>query len=327
MRYRDRVPLTDMPLDDLRDYRPDVPVPVDFEAFWESTIAQSRAAATEPTLVPADSPITELIVEDLTFSGFGGEPIRAWVTRPRTGSALPAVVEYIGYGGGRGIAGERLHWAAAGFVHVLMDTRGQGANWGSGGATPDPHGSDSATTGYMTRGILSRDDYYYRRVFTDAVLAVDAVRDLPFVDPARVSVTGSSQGGGITLAAAALNPGVFAAMPDVPFLCHFRRSVELTPDNPYREIERYLAVHRDSVERVFDTLSNFDGVNFAKRLNAPSLFSVALMDAIVLPSSVFAAFNHVAASDAEIEVYAFNGHEGGQHAHWVRQVRWLNERL
>src|SRR5690606_22868898 len=99
------------------------------------------------------------------------------------------------------------------------------------------------------------------------------------------------------------------------------------PDNPYREIERYLAVHRDSVEPVFDTLSNFDGVNFAKRLNAPSLFSVALKDAIVLPSSVFAAFNHVAASDAEIEVYAFNGHEGGQHAHWVRQARWLNERL
>ncbi|CAH0215674.1 Cephalosporin-C deacetylase [Microbacterium sp. Bi121] len=327
MRYGDRVPLTDMPLEDLRSYRPDVAEPSDFDEFWASTIAQSRTAASDPTLVAAETPITQLVVEDLTFSGFGGEQIRAWVTRPRSDAALPAVVEYIGYGGGRGIPGERLQWASAGYVHVLMDTRGQGSNWGSGGHTPDPHGSDGSTTGFMTRGILDKDQYYYRRVFTDAVLAVDAVRSLPFVDAARVSVTGASQGGGISLAAAALNQDVFAAMPDVPFLCHFRRSVELTPDNPYREIERYLAVHREAIEPVFETLSYFDGVNFARRLARPALFSVALMDGIVLPSSVFAAHNQVASPDAEIEVYSFNGHEGGQHAHWVRQVGWLGERL
>ncbi|GAA3929946.1 acetylxylan esterase [Microbacterium soli] len=321
------MPLTDMPLDELRAYRPDVAVPPDFDAFWDTTISQSRALASAPELSAAQTPVTELIVEDLAFSGFGGERIRAWVTRPRSAAPLPAVVEYIGYGGGRGIPGEKLQWAAAGFVHVLMDTRGQGANWGSGGDTPDPHGSDGATTGFMTRGILDRDEYYYRRLFTDAVLAVDAVRTLPFVDASRVSVTGASQGGGVTLAAAALHDGVFAALPDVPFLCHFRRSVELTPDHPYREIERYLAVHRDSVDKVFDTLSNFDGVNFARRITAPALFSVALMDGIVLPSSVFAAFNQVGSSDASIEVYSFNGHEGGQHAQWVRQVGWLRERL
>lgn len=321
------MPLTDLPLEDLRSYRPDIPEPSDFDEFWRATLAQSRAVSADPVLVAAPTPITQLVIEDLSFSGFGGEPIRAWVTRPRSAEPLPAVVEYLGYGGGRGIAGERLQWAAAGFVHVLMDTRGQGANWGTGGNTPDPHGSEGATPGYMTRGIRSRDTYYYRRVFTDAVLAVDAVRSLPFVDAARVSVVGGSQGGGIALAAAGLNQDVFAVMPDVPFLCHFRRSVELTPDNPFREIERYLSVHRDSVDVVFDVLSNFDGANFARRITQPALFSVGLMDPIVLPSSVFAAYNRLATQDAEIEVYAFNGHEGGQHAQWVRQVEWLRARL
>ncbi|MGM7697764.1 acetylxylan esterase [Microbacterium sp. A84] len=321
------MPLTDMPLDDLRSFRPDVAEPNDFDDFWNATLAASRAAATEPRLVAAETPISQLIVEDLTFSGFGGEPIRAWVTRPRSGKALPAVVEYIGYGGGRGIAGERLQWASAGYVHVLMDTRGQGANWGSGGDTPDPHGSDGASTGFMTRGILNRDEYYYRRLFTDAVLAVDAVRALSFVDAARVSVAGASQGGGIALAAAGLHEDVFTAMPDVPFLCHFRRSVEQTPEHPYREIERYLAVHRERIDQVFQTLSYFDGVNFARRIEKPALFSVGLMDAVVLPSSVFAAYNHLASADATIEVYSFNGHEGGQHAHWLRQTQWLAERL
>ena len=63
------------------------------------------------------------------------------------------MVEYVGYNGGRGLPGEKLAWAAAGYVHVLMDTRGQGSGWGNGGDTADPHGSGAATAGFMTRGI------------------------------------------------------------------------------------------------------------------------------------------------------------------------------
>jgi cephalosporin-C deacetylase len=174
----------------------------------------------------------------------------------------------------------------------------------------------------MTRGIESPFDHYYRRVFTDAVRLVDAARELPFVDAARISVTGGSQGGGISLAVAGLVPGLAAVMPDVPFLCNFRRSVELTPGDPFAEVARYLAVHRGSVDRAFETLSYLDGVNFARRATAPALFSVALMDPVVLPSTVFSAFNHYAAP-AEIEVYEFNGHEGGAGHHWVEQVAFL----
>lgn len=320
------VTFTDLPLDQLRSFRPDVAEPADFDNFWARTLTESRALATAPRLQAVTTPITQLIVEDLTFSGFGGEPIRAWITRPHSDSPLPTVVEYIGYNGGRGVPGERLQWAAAGYVHVLMDTRGQGSGWGTGGDTPDPHGSDGSVPGFMTRGIRSPETYFYRRVFTDAALLIDAVAQLPAVDASRISVTGGSQGGGISLAAAALHPRVVAAMPDVPFLCHFRRSVELTPEHPFKEIERYLAVHRGVTKEVFGTLSYFDGVNFARRISAPVLFSVALMDAVVLPSSVFAAFNHCGSADAEIEVYEFNGHEGGQTVQWLRQAEWLASR-
>jgi len=321
------VPVTDLPLEQLRVFRPHVDEPSDFDAFWRRTIDEAIVVAAPPTLSPVDSPIDQLIVEDLTFSGFGGDPIKAWITRPRDETPRRTVVEFIGYGGGRGVPGEHLRWAAAGYVHVLMDTRGQGSNWGSGGDTPDPHGSGPASTGFMTRGIDSPDGYYYRRVFTDAYLAIEAARSLPFVDAERIAVTGASQGGGISIAAAALHPSVRAAMPDVPFLCAFRHSVDRTPDMPYMEIERYLAVHRDRIEDVFHTLSYFDGVNFARRLRAPALFSVALMDGIVLPSSVFAAYNNLAGDDTTIEVYPYNGHEGGQIAQWTAQVRWLSARL
>jgi cephalosporin-C deacetylase len=317
------VPFTDLSPDQLLDFRPDVAEPADFDAFWTATLAEARAAATAPTLAPLDGPFTALSVTDLTFSGFGGEPVRAWITRPPGDAPRPAVVEYVGYGGGRGLAGERLQWAAAGYVHVLMDTRGQGSGWGSGGDTPDPHGSGPAAPGFMTRGIDDPATYYFRRVFTDAVRLLEDVRTLPFVDPARVALTGGSQGGGITLAVAGLVPDVGAVMPDVPFLCHFRRSAELTPLAPFTELAGYLAVHRDRVEEVFATLSYFDGVNFARRATAPALFSVALMDEIVLPSTVYAAFNHYRGERREIVPYPFNGHEAGQMHQWYRQAAWL----
>ena len=326
------MPFTDLPLDLLRDYRPEVAEPADFDEFWTSTLTEARSAADDgdAVLVPADTPITQFRIDDLTFPGYAGEPVKAWVVRPTgsdaAGGPLPAVIEYNGYNGGRGIAGEKTLWAAAGQVHVFMDTRGQGSGWGTGGDTPDPHGSGPAVEGFMTRGIHDPSEYYYRRLFTDAVRLVDIVRGFDFVDETRVSVTGGSQGGGISLAVAGLVPGLRAVLPDVPFLCHFRRAVEATPEAPFTELVRYLAVHRDVETRVFDTLAYFDGVNFARRATAPTLFSVALMDGIVLPSTVFAAYNHYAGGDRSIEVYPYNGHEGGQMHQWVRQAAWLAQR-
>jgi cephalosporin-C deacetylase len=320
--------LTDLPIDQLREYSPAIAEPADFDEFWATTLTESRAADNGYTLVPAETPITQFIVEDLTFSGFNGEPIKAWVTRPRNASGpLPTLIEYQGYNGGRGIVGEKLFWAASGYVHIFMDTRGQGSGWGTGGDTPDPHGSGPATAGFMTRGITDPATYYYRRLFTDAVRLVDLARELPFVDAARIAVTGGSQGGGISLAVAALADGVQAVMPDVPYLCHFRRAVEQTPEEPFTEVTRYLAVHRDQVDRVFETLSYFDGANFASRITVPALFSVALMDGIVLPSTVFAAYNRLQSADRHIEVYTFNGHEGGQTHQWLKQAAWLPGRL
>ena len=321
------MPRFDLPPAELRAYRPEVAEPADFDEFWARTIAESRAAGGPVTVVPYDSGLSQVEVYDVRFPGFAGDPISAWFMVPAgTEGPLPTIVEYNGYGGGRGLPHEKLAWVSAGYAHLFMDTRGQGSGWGSGGDTVDPHGSAPAGSGFMTRGIRSPDEYYYRRVYTDAVRAIDAVRTLDRVDPDRVTVCGGSQGGGIAIAAAGLATGLVAVMPEVPFLCHFERAVGMTGSDPYQEIVRYLAVHRDQVDAVFTTLSYFDGVNFAKRATAPALFSVGLLDPVCPPSTVFAAHNHWAA-DAEIEVYPFNEHEGGQGHHFVRQAAWLAGRL
>jgi cephalosporin-C deacetylase len=317
------MPRFDLSLAELRDYLPTVAEPHDFDEFWARTLAEARALDRAPVVRREPSPMTLVESYSVEFAGFGGDPVLGWLLLPAGGTgALPTIVEFNGYGGGRGLPHERLQWVNAGYAYFFMDTRGQGSNWGTGGHTPDPHGSGPSAVGFMTRGIDDPDDYYFRRVFTDAVRAIDAVRTLDRVDASRVAICGGSQGGGITLAAAGLSSDLVAVMPDVPFLCHFERAVGMTSSDPYSEIVRYLSVHRDLVEQTFTTLSYMDGVNFARRAAAPALFSVGLLDTVCPPSTVFAAHNHYA-GEAHIEVYPFNEHEGGAAHHWLRQAEWL----
>jgi cephalosporin-C deacetylase len=96
----------------------------------------------------------------------------------------------------------------------------------------------------------------------------------------------------------------------LPFLCHWTRAVRVTDRGPYAEIARYCATNRQPVSDVFATLSYFDAVSFAARGQVPALFSVALMDRVCPPSTVYAAYNHYGGSK-QIVVWQFNDHEGG----------------
>jgi len=315
------MPFPDMWPDKVASYHSTAVAPVDFDDFWSSTLAEARETALDLDMVAADTGITEFDVQDASFTGFGGNRVRAWLIQPK-GGATSCVVKYIGYGGGRSLPHMHLLWPSAGRAVFVMDTRGQGSSW-STGDTPDPIGSDPQHPGFMTRGVGSRETYYYRRVFTDAVRAVEAARQLPGIDPAKVAVTGGSQGGGISLAVAGLIPDLAACMPDVPYLCDFRRATGVASRDPYLEINRYLSVHRGLEEQTFRTLSYFDGVHFSARAKAKALFSVALMDTICPPTTVYAAYNAYA-GDKQIESYTFNDHEGGGPLQEARQVTWLS---
>lgn len=314
----------DLPLHELQAYRPDRDEPADFDAFWTATLNEARAFPLQATFEKVDYGLVAQEIFDITFNGFGGQPVKGWLILPAQRTAkIPCVIEYIGYGGGRNFGFDWLLWASAGYAHLVMDTRGQGSSW-SRGDTPDLYaeGGNGHFPGSMTLGILHPRHYYYRRVFTDAVRAIEAARSHPAVDASRIAVTGASQGGGITIAAAALAPDVVAAMPDVPFLCHYRRATEIMDTYPYREIAEYCHTHRDKVDTVFKTLSYFDGVNFAPRATAKALFSVGLMDQVCPPSTVYAAYNSWS-GEKEISVYPYNGHEGGQSYQTLEKLKFL----
>ena len=320
---------------ELEAYRPDREEPADFDDFWLRTLDEQDAA--HPLQVHAerlDTGLTEVITEDVTYTGFGGQPIKAWLHRPaRATGPLPTVVTYIGYGGGRGLSHEHVLHAVAGRAHLVMDNRGQGSAH-QVGDTGDHGATGAHAAGFLTSGIDSPETYFYRRMFTDAERAVRVARSHEAVDPAEVMVSGGSQGGALSLAAAALtelrdgvgHPPLRAAIVDVPFLSHVRRASVLTDALPYRELIDYLKAHRDRVERAFETLSYFDGVNFAARVTVPGLFSVGLMDQICPPSTVYAAYNHYAGRK-EMVVYPYNGHENGGPFQDAEHLRFASAHL
>ena len=321
------MPQTDLPIEALRTYSPELPVPADLDEFWSTTLADASRHDLAVSCTPVDTGLAVVDSFDIAYAGYGGARIRAWLHLPagRVGK-LPAVVEYHGYGGGRGLPHERFLYAAAGYAHLVMDTRGQGSTR-SVGDTPDPDGGGAPFhPGFMTQGILDPATYYYRRVFTDAVRAVEAIRTRDEVDPAQVAVTGGSQGGGISLAVASLVPDLTGTMPDVPFLSDFPRAITFVDTNPYSEIVRYLKAHRDHIDRALETLSYFDVAILGRRAQAPALFSIGLMDQICPPSTVYAAYNAYG-GPKQIREYPFNDHEGGEGFHDVVKLAWLKERF
>ncbi|MFI6035400.1 acetylxylan esterase [Streptomyces sp. NPDC051315] len=323
------MPAFDLPLPELERHRPDPDEPADFDVFWRDTL---EAAGQQEPLVsvrPVESGLRLTKTWDVTFRGFAGDPVRAWFSLPAGArEPLPAVVEYIGYGRGRGFPHERLTWVNAGYAHLLMDNRGQGDQYGDGGATPDPHATVPGGPGPAVRGLLAPHAYHYRRLITDAVRAVTAVRALPGVDAARTAVVGNSQGGGLALAVAGLVPDLAAALITAPLLCGIRRALELTDAGPYGEIATYLSVHRGTEQAAYRTLSYVEGVSFARRAHAPAHFGTGLRDTVCPPSGAYAAFNRYGESRGggvrkEMHAYPYNGHEGGEGEQVRRQLGWL----
>lgn len=177
----------------------------------------------------------------------------------------------------------------------------------------------------MTRGIDDPRHHYYRRLITDCVRAVDCARALPHVDAERIVVQGGCQGGGLALAVGGLaGDQVAGVLSDVPFLCDFRHAVDAASEGPYDELTKYLRWHtREHPERVFATLDYFDGAHFAARATAPALFSVALMDPICPPSTVYAAYNRYAGAK-DIRVRRYADHGGGYGSTPREHLRWLH---
>lgn len=303
------MPVIDMPLEQLRAYPGTNPRPQDFDAFWARALEQMNAVEPNVQLVPSrfQSPVAECF--DLYYTGVGGARVHAKYLRPKNAAAsAPAVLMFHGYTQDAGDWLPKLGYAASGFHVAALDCRGQG------GESEDVGGVHGNThNGHIIRGLQDGPDkLLFRDIFLDTALLAKIVMGMPGVDPGRVGATGGSQGGGLTLACAALEPRIARAAPVYPFLCDYRRVWEMDlAKDAYQEITEYFR-HFDPLhereEQVFTTLGYIDAAQLAPRIRGEVLMATGLMDNICPPSTQFAAYNRITSAKSML-IYPDFGHE------------------
>ena len=310
------MPVFDMPLEELQSYRPQRTAEADLEAYWEQTLEESRRSPLNSAVELLDYPVDGPQFYQIWYDGWREARICGWFIAPPNEGPFPVVVVYHGYGGSKGAIYNLLPWVSAGYAVLAVDTRGQ-----SGDSTDPEPSSTGHWRGYMTKGILDPDEYYYRGAFVDCVRALDFVCSRKELDHDRIVLTGSSQGGGLTLAVAALDQRPKAAAARVPFLCHYRRALEVSDELPYWEIAEYLNRHPAREEQAFRTLSYCDNLNLASWIRCPTLITVGLQDMICPPSTIFAVYNQMPC-DKEVLVYPYMGHDESD-AQWEPIFQWF----
>jgi cephalosporin-C deacetylase len=297
------VPSIDMPLEQMRQYKPSLYREADFETFWNATLAAAVKQPLNAELIPYSLPARGVQSYAVRFDGFEGGRLAGWYLRPEKNGRFPGVCVYHGYSGRGTRPLDLVHLAAQGMCVLSMDCRGQ--NGQSQDAAVAAEGQHS---GWMTKGIRSPKTYYYRYVYSDAVRALELLAAREEVDAERLAITGASQGGGLALAVSALSQRPILSLPDIPFLCDYRRAISITPAGPYPEIPGFCKSFPQLYEQVIRTLGYCDNLNLAPWIKCRTVISNCLWDDICPPSTIFAAYNHITA-EKRMEIYPFHKHE------------------
>lgn len=304
------MPLIDMPLEQLRSYQGRNPRPDDFDEYWEEALCEMRSLDAQVALEPAEFQVPGAECFDLWFTGVRGARIHAKYLRPaQVTTPHPAVVMFHGYSGSSGDWHDKLSYVAMGYSIVAMDCRGQaGKSEDRGGVT------GNTLHGHIIRGL--DDDprnLLFRHIYLDTAQLAGIAIDLPEVDADRVCAIGGSQGGGLTLACASLEPRIRKAIPSFPFLCDYLRVWEMDlAKAAYDELRTFMRMFDPTharEEEIFTRLGYIDCQYLAPRIRAEVLMGTGLMDTVCPPSTQFAAFNKIT-SPKEVVIYPDFGHEG-----------------
>jgi cephalosporin-C deacetylase len=167
--------------------------------------------------------------------------------------------------------------------------------------------------GHIVRGLDDAPEkLLFRQVFLDCAQLARIVMGFEEVDPDRVGATGGSQGGGLTLACAALEPRIKRAAPVYPFLSDYQRTWEMgLAVDAYQELQdwfrRFDPRHEREVD-VFTRLGYIDVQHLAPMICGEVLLLTGLNDTVCPPSTQYAAFNKITAPKRHV-LYPDYGHE------------------
>ncbi len=294
---------------------PALPMPGDFERFWEEGKAEVRA-------IPIDAEIVQLDgfcdgareVSQVSFATIGGERVYGFLSKPAGSGPFPALVTVPGAGPG---TGPDLAGPAEGFAVLVMNVFPYPVPIDPK-ERQDVHTQFNESLGkrYCYVNSDCRETYFYRSACLGIDRAIDWFAEQPFVDQNRIGFVGTSQGGALALVLTGLNKKIKAAVASVPALCDHGGSLKgRSPGWP-----RLYAESGDN-PAVLEASRYLDAVNFARSIDVPIRVTVGFIDETCPPGSVWSAYNVIPSRDKQILFELELGHQNG--TQYEKAYRWL----
>ncbi len=267
---------------------PKAQCPSDFDVFWTKAISDARHTALEPTmqLLPERS-TPDVSTYHVSFQNDRwGRRVYGILNVPTAPGRYPALLKVPGagvrpYTGDASLCKQGIVVLEIG-IHGIPVTNQQSYY---------DQLFTAALADYWTHGSNNPDRSYYKHVVTGCIRAIDFISTLPSWDGANLAVTGSSQGGFLTLATTALDPRVSCYGAVHAAMCDHEASLSGTACGwPHMF---YNIAKPDAAE--VSAMRYYDGVNFARRIKVPGWYSFGYNDDVVPPTTAWATYNAVSA--------------------------------
>ena len=290
----------------------------DYDQFWETArdqlpvLDQTTVTLTEITKKSNSNSKVYMVEMQSVPDGLDGDPVvvRGYYLEPQDGKKHPVIMHFQGYdtqpnppkmscpGGNSG-----------GYAEFYLSHRGQYINARPASKRDDGIEKDFENIygDWFAFNFGNRDGYYYRGAFMDCVQAVRFMATRETSDMGNLFAEGSSQGGALCYAAAALSDYPFTAIaPNVAFLGDFPDYFRIV-DWPASTAKQNKGSMTD--EQMYAFLSYFDTKNLATRISCAVYATSGLQDGTCPPHTNLAPFMNLKSTDKEMHFYPEMTHD------------------
>ena len=283
----------------------------DFNQFWEDArnqLPELDGNSVTITAIPSKSNSSckvYLVEMQSVPDGLDGEPVivRGYYLEPQDEKKHPVLMHFYGYDTLNNPSKLSCPSGNGNYAEFYLSHRGQYINHRTADKRDDGIDRDFVNIygDWFAYNFGKKDCYYYRGAFMDCVQAVRFMATRPSSDMNNLFAEGSSQGGALTYAAAALSDYPFTAIaPNVAFLGDFPNYFNIVswPGDVAKS-------HQGSMTEaeMYAFLSYFDTKNLATRISCAVYATSGLQDGTCPPRTNTAPYINLKSTDKEMHYY------------------------
>ncbi|WP_170110478.1 acetylxylan esterase [Flavilitoribacter nigricans] len=255
--------------------------PSDFDSFWDAAMQRARSIAHNVSLTyRGDKSDASQRSYKFRIDNIDQKFISGWISIPTCSGPYPAIVRLPSYG--REPVGPASHFASEGAIAIALSVHSY-----------DAEKKVPKEVAYQPEDhYMDRNRNYFKAAVLGTIRAIDYLETMPEYDGRNLAVTGVSQGGGLAIMVAGLDPRVQLLVQSQAAFCDHAGAMEDHPSGfPY-----WVKNGRDTgkdINKVLRETAYYDAVFFARRFQGKSLHVVGYKDDVCPPSTVFAAINAI----------------------------------